>query len=53
MLENNFKFDTDSLYYLYRILKNKKQYPKKFGKGIIQEFIPDLTHDWKILVVGN
>lgn len=53
LLEYNFKFDTDSLYYLYRRLKNKKHYPKRFGKVIIQEFIPDLTHDWKILVVGN
>jgi hypothetical protein len=53
LLENNFKFDSDSLYYLYRRFKNKRQYPKKFGKVIIQEFIPDLTHDWKILVVGD
>lgn len=53
MLENNFKFDIDSLYYLYRRLKNKTHYPKKFGKIIIQEYIPDLTHDWKILVFGN
>ena len=28
MLENNFKFDIDSLYYLYRRVKNKKHYPK-------------------------
>ncbi len=53
MLENNFKFDIDSLYLVYRKFKNKTHYPKKFGKVIIQEFIPDLTHDWKILVLGN
>ncbi|GAA4882768.1 hypothetical protein GCM10023311_01090 [Flaviramulus aquimarinus] len=53
LLESNFKYDIDSLYYLYRRLKNKKHYPKKFGKVIIQDFIPDLTHDWKILVLGN
>ena len=53
MLEKNFQLNIDSLYYLYRRLKNKKHYPKKFGKIIIQEFIPDLTHDWKILVIGN
>lgn len=53
MLESNFKFDIDSLYFLYRRIKNKKHYPKRFGKVIIQEFIPDLTHDWKILVLGN
>ena len=53
MLEKNFQLNIDSLYYLYRRLKNKKHYPKKFGKVIIQEFIPDLTHDWKILVLGD
>ena len=53
MLENNFKFDIDSLYLVYRKFKNKTEYPKKFGKVIIQEFIPNLTHDWKILVLGN
>ena len=53
MLERNFKFDIDSLYYLYRRLKNKKHYPKRFGKIVIQEFIPHLTYDWKILVLGN
>ncbi len=25
----------------------------QFGKVIMQEFIPNLTHDWKILVFGN
>jgi hypothetical protein len=34
-------------------LKSKKHYPKRFGKIIIQEFIPNLTHDWKILVLGD
>ncbi len=53
MLENNFLFDMDSLYFIYRRLKNKEHYPKKFGKLIIQEFIPGLTHDWKILVLGD
>ena len=53
MLEPNFKFDMDSLYYLYRRVKNKKHYPKRFGKVIIQEYIPNLTHDWKILVLGS
>ena len=53
MLEKNFQLNIDSLYYLYRRLKNKKHYPKKFGKVVIQEFIPDLTHDWKILVLGD
>lgn len=53
MLESNFKFDFDSLYYLYRRTKNKKHYPKRFGKIIIQEYVPNLTHDWKILVLGN
>lgn len=53
LLDRNFNFDTDSLYYLYRRLKNKKHYPKRFGKVIIQEFIPNLTHDWKMLVLGN
>ncbi len=53
MLERNFLFDMDSLYFIYRRLKNKEHYPKKFGKVIIQEFIPDLTHDWKILVLGD
>jgi hypothetical protein len=53
MLERNFKFDSDSLYYLYRRLKNKKHYPKRFGKVVIQEFIPNLTYDWKIIVFGN
>ncbi len=53
MLEKNFLFDMDSLYFIYRRLKNKEHYPKKFGKVIIQEFIPDLTHDWKILVLGD
>jgi hypothetical protein len=53
MMEKNFQFNSDSLYFIYRRLKNKKHYPKKFGKVIIQEFIPDLTHDWKILVLGD
>ncbi|WP_179021399.1 hypothetical protein [Winogradskyella forsetii] len=53
LLERNLKFNRDSLYYLYRRLKNKKHYPKRFGKIIIQEFLPNLTHDWKILVFGN
>ena len=53
LLQRNFKFDMDSLYFLYRRLKNKKHYPKRFGKIIIQEFIPDLTYDWKIIVFGN
>ena len=53
MLDNNFKFDNDSLYYLYRRAKNKIHYPKRFGKVVIQEFIPDLSHDWKILVLGD
>ena len=53
LLEKNFLFDMDSLYFMYRRLKNKGHYPKKFGKVIIQEFIPDLTHDWKILVLGD
>ena len=53
MMERNFKFDIDSLYFFYRRLKNKKHYPKKFGKVIIQEFIPDLAYDWKILVFGK
>ena len=53
MLENNFKFDIDSLYYLYRRTMNKIHYPKRFGKVIIQEFIPNLAHDWKIIVLGN
>jgi glutathione synthase/RimK-type ligase-like ATP-grasp enzyme len=53
MLEGNVKFSNDGLYYLYRKFKNKKHYPKKFGKIIIQEFIPDLTYDWKILVFGE
>ncbi len=53
MLESNFKFNIDSLYFVYRRLKNKKHYPKRFGKIVIQEFVPDLTYDWKILVLGN
>lgn len=53
LLQKNFKFDLDSLYYFYRRLKNKKHYPKRFGKIVIQEFIPDLTYDWKIIVFGN
>ncbi|WP_179021398.1 hypothetical protein [Winogradskyella forsetii] len=53
MLENNFQLSLDGLYYIYRRFKNKEHYPKKFGKLIIQEFVPDLTHDWKILVLGD
>lgn len=53
LLENNFRLDIDSLYYLYRRLKNKNHYPKRFGKIIIQEFIPDLAYDWKIIIFGN
>lgn len=53
LLDKNFQFNMDSMYYLYRRFKNKEHYPKNFGKVIIQEFIPDLTHDWKILVLGN
>ncbi|WP_178991523.1 ATP-grasp domain-containing protein [Winogradskyella schleiferi] len=53
LLERNLIFNRDSLYYLYRRFKNKKHYPKRFGKIIIQEFLPNLTHDWKILVFGN
>lgn len=53
MMQQNFNFNRDSVYYLYRKLKNKKEYPKRFGKVVIQEFIPNLTHDWKILVLGN
>lgn len=53
MLDNNFKFDINSLYYLYRRVKNKTHYPKRFGKVVIQEYIPDLSYDWKILVLGN
>ena len=53
MLDNNFKFDIDSLYYFYRRVKSKAHYPKRFGKVVIQEYIPDLTYDWKILVLGN
>lgn len=52
-LDMNLRFDTDSFYYLYRRMKYKKHYPKKFGKVILQEYIPNLTHDWKILVLGN
>jgi hypothetical protein len=53
LLESNFQWSLDSLYYQYRRLRNKEHYPKKFGKVIIQEFIPDLTHDWKLLVLGS
>jgi glutathione synthase/RimK-type ligase-like ATP-grasp enzyme len=53
LLENNFRFDMESFYYLYRRIYNKTEYPKRFGKVIIQEFIPDLTYDWKILVLGS
>ena len=53
MLDNSFKLDIDSLYYLYRRVKNKIHYPRRFGKVIIQEFIPNLDHDWKILALGN
>ncbi|MEQ9580712.1 MAG: hypothetical protein RIM68_00895, partial [Arenibacter sp.] len=38
---------------LYRRIKYRKHYPRKFGKVIIQEYIPNLAYDWKILVLGN
>jgi hypothetical protein len=53
LLSRNFKFDTDSLYYLYRRIINKTHYPVRFGKIIIQEYIPKLDCDWKILVLGS
>ena len=53
LLERNFKFDRESLYYLYRRLNNKSHYPKRFGKIIIQEYVPKLNSDWKILVLGD
>lgn len=53
LLENNFQFSYDSFYYMYRRFKNSTHYPKKFGKVVIQEFIPDLTHDWKLLALGD
>ncbi|WP_148227965.1 hypothetical protein [Vibrio furnissii] len=31
----------------------KLKYPKRFGKVVIQEFLPDLKHDWKVLVFFN
>lgn len=52
-LDKNFQMNIDSMYYMYRRFKYKGHYPKKFGKLILQEFVPDLTHDWKILVLGN
>ena len=53
LLDKNFRFDIESFYYLYRRLNNKTHYHKRFGKIIIQEYIPDLTYDWKILVLGR
>ncbi|MBY8044186.1 hypothetical protein KW486_17125 [Vibrio fluvialis] len=34
-------------------IKFRGLYPRKFGKVVAQEYIPDLQHDWKVLVFNN
>lgn len=36
-----------------KFLKYKGLYPSRFGKVVVQDFIPELKHDWKVLVFGN
>lgn len=33
--------------------KYKNRYPRKFGRVVYQDFIPDLKFDWKVLVFGD
>ncbi|WP_217519051.1 ATP-grasp domain-containing protein [Vibrio metschnikovii] len=34
-------------------VKFPNEYPKKVGRVVIQGFIPNLKHDWKVLVFGD
>ncbi|HGS5145939.1 TPA: RimK family alpha-L-glutamate ligase [Vibrio parahaemolyticus] len=34
-------------------VKFPNEYPKKVGRVVIQDFIPNLKHDWKVLVFGD
>lgn len=34
-------------------IKFRNLYPKKFGRVVLQELIPDLAYDWKILVFDD
>lgn len=39
--------------YENKIAPYKGNYPLKSGRLVLQEFMPNLQHDWKILVFGN
>ncbi|MBD2781299.1 ATP-grasp domain-containing protein [Xenorhabdus szentirmaii] len=34
-------------------IKYKNKYPKKIGRVVLQDLIPDLKYDWKLLVFNN
>lgn len=39
--------------YKESLKKYKDKYPASTGSIVLQEFIPQQTHDWKVLVIGN
>lgn len=39
--------------YIKRSIKYPNEYPDKVGRVILQDFIPELKHDWKVLVFGD
>jgi glutathione synthase/RimK-type ligase-like ATP-grasp enzyme len=39
--------------YANKILPYTNRYPLKVGRIVLQEFMPNLQHDWKILVFGD
>ncbi|EAS44644.1 hypothetical protein C9J48_17710 [Photobacterium profundum] len=39
--------------FIKQYIKHPQSYPLKFGRVVLQEFIPDLKFDWKVLVFDN
>jgi glutathione synthase/RimK-type ligase-like ATP-grasp enzyme len=39
--------------YLRRVAQFKRRYPLQTGRFILQEFLPNLGFDWKVLLFGN
>jgi glutathione synthase/RimK-type ligase-like ATP-grasp enzyme len=57
-LKNNLKKDYNyqkggMLKRIYRKLRYGQRYSQGVGRVILQEFIPDTDHDWKILIFGE
>jgi glutathione synthase/RimK-type ligase-like ATP-grasp enzyme len=57
-LKQNLKRDYDYqkgniLKRIYRRLRYGRRYSQGVGRVILQEFIPDIDHDWKILIFGK